>query len=144
MRKNSKVYNSKEEKITMLKSKINFIIKELAKLQEDIKDEETLVRLSDLTQQRDRLSSRLEELESLDTDVAKDNKKIDVGHSVVLKLGRRKIKVNIVDDFAVNSSSGNISLSSPLGSVLQNKKSGETVSVKTPSGVKEYEIVQFS
>ncbi len=137
------VINAKKRKemIKTLEVKINNIIDELAFLQRE-KDEESLVRLSELTQQRDRLLYRLERISQTSTAGSLANNKIDIGHEVTLRVGKQKVKVSIVGEYEVNSSRGHISSVSPLGRQLLNRKVGETIYVKTPSGRQEYQIME--
>jgi|GEM_PF-6267139 len=130
--------------ITKVKIRIQKIIDELARLQKE-KDEESLVRLSDLTQQRDKLMNKLRELTEINLSPAKSKtlNRIDVGTSVVLRKGTTDFEVSLVRDFAVDSSNGDISVSSPLGSGLLNKRTGEMVEVDTPAGPMEYEILEI-
>jgi transcription elongation factor GreA len=54
------------------------------------------------------------------------------------------VAYQIVGDDESNLSKGKISLSSPLAKALIGKDIGDSVDVRTPGGVKSYEIVKVS
>ena len=55
-----------------------------------------------------------------------------------------EVRYEIVYPEEVQASAGKISLSSPLGRALLNKRPGDDVSVNTPRGVKNYTIVEMT
>jgi transcription elongation factor GreA len=54
------------------------------------------------------------------------------------------VSYQIVGDDESNLSKGKISLSSPLAKALIGKEAGDSVDVRTPGGVKSYEIIQVA
>ncbi|QOL19743.1 transcription elongation factor GreA [Candidatus Bodocaedibacter vickermanii] len=54
------------------------------------------------------------------------------------------VAYQIVGDDESNLSKGKISLSSPLAKALIGKESGDSVDVRTPGGVKSYEIIEVA
>lgn len=54
------------------------------------------------------------------------------------------VSYQIVGDDESNLSKGKISLSSPLAKALIGKESGDSVDVRTPGGVKSYEIIEVA
>lgn len=68
------------------------------------------------------------------------NDKVSIGKSVELSLGDKKIIYKVVSPEEMDLSSGKISYKSPLGSLLIDKKNGESVTVKTPKGEVVYTI----
>ncbi len=54
-----------------------------------------------------------------------------------------EVVYDLVTPEEVDPRNGKISVSSPIGSALLNKKEGEEVVVKLPSGTKEYEVTEL-
>jgi transcription elongation factor GreA len=54
------------------------------------------------------------------------------------------VRYQIVGDDESNLHEGKISLSSPLARALISKEAGDTIDVKTPGGVRSYEITEVS
>lgn len=144
-KQNIGVYNAdkREKMIKTLESKINKIIDELSFLQRE-KDEESLIRMSELTQQRDRLLFQLEQVSLAPGERTNVRNKVEVGRKVTLKNGRQKVKVSLVGEYEVNSSEGHISSVSPLGRQLMNRKVGDKFSVRTPAGVQEFQVMDIN
>jgi len=69
--------------------------------------------------------------------------KAAIGTSVVLKAvgGDKKVSYNIVGSAEAESSKGNISNESPIGSAVCGHKKGDIVVVTTPRGEKKFEII---
>jgi transcription elongation factor GreA len=64
---------------------------------------------------------------------------------VVLDVAKdAKVEYKLVTPEEADASNGLISTSSPIGRALLGKKVGDEVSVATPAGVKEYEIVRLT
>lgn len=130
--------------INKLKRQINGIIMELAKLQNDT-DEESLIRISELTQERDRLIERLDLIQETEAFAGeKRPSRVDVGDRVLLKNGKGNLNICLVGDFETDSSRGDISVNSPLGKQLLNRKIGEKFEVKTPRGLLNFEVLEIS
>jgi transcription elongation factor GreA len=71
--------------------------------------------------------------------------KVGLGSTVRLRHGENadEIVYEIVTPEEAEPSQGRISLSSPIGKSLLNHAEGDTVEVRVPSGVREYEIVKL-
>jgi len=71
--------------------------------------------------------------------------KVGLGSTVRLRHGENadEIVYEIVTPEEAEPSQGRISLSSPIGKSLLNHEAGDTVEVRVPSGVREYEIVKL-
>ena len=54
-----------------------------------------------------------------------------------------KTKYQIVGEYEADIKANRISITAPLARALINKKLGDTVEVKTPGGVKEYEVLEI-
>lgn len=67
--------------------------------------------------------------------------KIREGTKIVVIFGNMKKSFTLVSPNKVDLERRRISYNSPIGSALLNKCAGETVAVKTPSGVKNLKIV---
>lgn len=133
----------KADIITQINKRIDFIINELTWLQRE-KDEESLIRLSDLTQERDRLMNRLEELNNDEEDgyvEIEDPTRVGVGKQVVVDNGDGSMTYSLVSEHIADTANGEISPKSPLGQQLVNRKIGDTVEVKTPGGMMNYTIL---
>lgn len=69
---------------------------------------------------------------------------IGIGSIIIVKDENGERKFNIVGDYESNPSENRISHISPLGKTLLNKKVGETIEIKTPSGKRTYKILNVS
>lgn len=71
--------------------------------------------------------------------------KVGLGSTVRLRHGDNvdEIVYEIVTPEEADPPQGRISLSSPIGKSLLNHEEGDTVEVRVPSGVREYEIVKL-
>ncbi|MCL2526486.1 MAG: transcription elongation factor GreA [Coriobacteriia bacterium] len=69
--------------------------------------------------------------------------KVCIGTSVTLKAldGGREVSYNIVGSAEAESTKGNISNESPIGSAICGRQKGDIVTVVTPRGEKKFEIV---
>lgn len=68
----------------------------------------------------------------------------DVGNTVALRNGKKDITYRLVGDLEANPSENKISLLSPLGRAIKNRKAGDKISIETPSGKNFYEIIKIS
>lgn len=129
--------------INKIEIKITRIIKELSFLSKE-NDEDSRLRQSELTQERDRLSKQLEDLQSQtgNKEASAGDDAITVGDCVMLSNGKRDMEICLVNDYAVDATAGAISTTSPLGKKLLNKKAGEKIEVSTPAGRMEYKILK--
>jgi transcription elongation factor GreA len=71
--------------------------------------------------------------------------KVGLGSTVTLRQSDtgEKITYEIVTPEEADPTQGRISPSSPIGSCLLNKEEGDEVTVKVPSGSKEYEVLRL-
>ncbi|MFA9289076.1 MAG: GreA/GreB family elongation factor [Weeksellaceae bacterium] len=69
---------------------------------------------------------------------------IGLGSSVKLTQGALELNVTIVGGYEVDLAAGKLSHFSPLGKTLLGHKTGETVQVHTPAGLKEYYIASVA
>jgi transcription elongation factor GreA len=69
---------------------------------------------------------------------------IDIGSTVTLKADQGTVTYEIVGDREADPGKRQISLLSPLGKSLAGKKSGDAVTVHTPSGESVYTIIEVS
>lgn len=71
---------------------------------------------------------------------------VNIGSTVVIqKSGETNTRTfNIVGSEETDMLSGKISYKSPIGTALMNKKKGDSVTVTTPKGMVEYEVVSVS
>jgi transcription elongation factor GreA len=89
------------------------------------------------------LQERLSACEVIDLDSRPDSDRIVFGHSVTIEdveTSERKV-YRILGPDETDISQGIISVDSPLGRALIGKEAADVVEVKTPNGIREYEIV---
>jgi transcription elongation factor GreA len=72
----------------------------------------------------------------------KKSKVVQMGSKVVVKFNGEEQIFDIVGSNEADPLSGKVSNESPLGKALLGKKAGEKMMVQTPSGEKEYKIVE--
>lgn len=96
------------------------------------------------------LQARIDELQNIIENAVivkntKNTNKVGMGSQVTIKkVGTKKEKtVTMVGEFEANPTANKISIGSPLGAALLNKKKGDTVVVKAPAGEMKYEIVEI-
>ncbi|MBI3379656.1 transcription elongation factor GreA [Candidatus Gottesmanbacteria bacterium] len=69
------------------------------------------------------------------------NGEIGIGSKITLMHGERKLEYEIVGSFESNPSNGKISSVSPLGKALIGEKEGKSVTIFTPNGQTNYQII---
>jgi transcription elongation factor GreB len=90
------------------------------------------------------LTQRLESAEIVDP-ALQDHAKVLFGASVVvLDEQQQKRTLRVVGQDEIDTTQGWISWKAPLAKALLNSKVGDVVSVHTPKGVQEYEVVKIS
>lgn len=70
-----------------------------------------------------------------------DSDCIDIGNTIELSVGSMKKSLTLVLPEDVDTSNGLISVDSPIGQAVFQRKSGEAIFVETPSGKVEYKVV---
>lgn len=92
------------------------------------------------------LESQLAQAEVLDPSKLNANGKVIFGSWVELydEGNDKEVRYQIVGDLEADIDRGQISLSSPIGRALIGKQEGDEVEVKTPGGVRSYEILGVS
>lgn len=73
-----------------------------------------------------------------------DNKVIGFGNQVTLVSARKEYHFLLVGKHESDPAQQKLSLESPIGKAILNKKAGETVQVETPSGTVSYLIKKIS
>lgn len=107
------------------------------------------VTYADAVREQERIETKIVELERLLADAVI----VDAGHSDAVAFGSRVIIRELPDGFdetyrlvgelEADLAEGTISVSSPLGSGLMGGVVGQTVSIASPSGQIDFEIVQI-
>lgn len=69
--------------------------------------------------------------------------KVQLGSTVVLQIGKTRKTFQILGAYETNPTLGRISFQSPLGAALMNHKKGDIITIKTPTGSKEYLIIEI-
>jgi len=72
-----------------------------------------------------------------------DTSEVDIGNTVVLKTGDATREYQIVGSKEADPLKGKISNESPMGQALLHKKKGEGVTIPTPAGDKQYDLVEI-
>lgn len=68
---------------------------------------------------------------------------VGLGSTVELKTGTKTVKYTVVGPVEADPLEGKISNESPIGEALIGKKVGDAVTIKTPKGETEYEVVSI-
>lgn len=68
---------------------------------------------------------------------------VEIGKTVTLSDGERERVYEIVGDWEADPSAGKISLLSPLGKAVANKKVGDGVVMEIPAGKKVYTVISL-
>lgn len=91
------------------------------------------------------INSKLARAQVIDPKTIK-SEKIVFGATVDLEDANsgKKVKYQIVGVDEADVNAGRLSINSPIARSLIGKATGEVVSVSTPNGIKEYEILDFS
>ena len=89
------------------------------------------------------LESKLANAQVIDPSLLDDDSRVVFGSTVELMetAGGEKVTYQIVGEDEADLKVGKISYSSPIAKALIGKFSGDVVEVRTPGGVKEFEIV---
>ncbi len=92
------------------------------------------------------LQERLAASEVIDLDKRPDSDRVIFGTKVKIEdVDTGKIReYTILGADEVDIPAGIISVTSPMGKALIGKEDGDAVEVKTPDGIKEYEIIEIS
>lgn len=94
------------------------------------------------------VESRISEIEEIlqNTSIIKatTTSHVAVGNKVELKVGGKTVSYTIVGPVEADPLEGKISNESPIGQALMDKKVGQKVSITTPKGNVEYEIIKIS
>jgi transcription elongation factor GreA len=72
-----------------------------------------------------------------------DSDIVNVGSSLVVEKGGKKIDITIVGTEESDVMSGKISVRSPFGQAVMGRKKGDTFSFEAPNGTMEYKIVEI-
>lgn len=86
-----------------------------------------------------RLTSTINQAEVIEK---KEGGEVQIGSTVSLSSKNGKDKFQIVEPEEADISAGKISLKSSLGQALLGKKAGDIVDFSTPSGPKQYKIIE--
>ncbi len=139
-------YAKLEEQLMALKSQRSHIAEELHKAAAD-KDFRENAPLDAIREQKAHLEGRIQELElTLQSAKVIEEKqvssKIKMGDMVVLHdlSSNKELRYVLVDPKETNPSQGRISVASPIGKVLLDKKKGQTIEVRAPAGTFSYRI----
>lgn len=72
--------------------------------------------------------------------------KIDFGATVLLidEDTDKKVSYSLVSKYESDLENGKISVESPVGKALIGKKVGDSIEIRTPSGIKNYEVLEIN
>lgn len=98
-------------------------------------------------EEQGQVESRIAEIEDilLNAEIIKASKssKVSLGSTVELKTGAKTVKYTVVGPVEADPLAGRISNESPIGVALMGKKVGDTVTITTPKGDIDYEVVSI-
>ncbi|QQS42375.1 MAG: transcription elongation factor GreA [Acidobacteriota bacterium] len=119
--------------------------REFGDLRENAEYKAALERQSIVSARIGQLHTRIRELESIDLDKLPTDR-IAYGSKVVLyDLDRdTEIEYRLVSSEESDPDNGLISTSSPIGQALMGKEEGDEVRVKTPKGLRNFEIAELT
>jgi transcription elongation factor GreA len=96
------------------------------------------------------LSAKINELEmaisrSEVVEIGQETDRIVFGANVELKnrVNNRQVTYRLVGPYESDPDAGKISITSPLGKALIGKEEGDIVTIKTPGGVQEFEVLEI-
>ncbi len=140
-----KLQKELEERKMVIRQRIASAIKE-AKEQGDLSEN---AEYSEAKQEQSENESRIAELEASLKDVVvayrnKQSSGVQIGSIVKVLLNGKEMTFTIVGSNEVDPSAGKISHESPLGKAFLNKEKGARISVETPAGSMEYEILDVA
>ena len=96
-------------------------------------------------EEQNQVETRIVELEDMIKNAAvikhMNGSKVQIGSTVELEKDSRKMTLTIVGPNEADPSAGKISNESPLGKAFLDKKTGDSVKVKTPAGETTYKIL---
>lgn len=75
---------------------------------------------------------------------SKDTQSVGFGNTVTLKVGKKEITYLMVSEHESDPMAKKLSLASPLGQILEGKKAGESVELKTDHASVSYSIVSIA
>ena len=118
---------------------------EEAKKLGDLSENAEYMEAKEAQELNERKIAELEEVLRTAVIISKNRKKgvVQIGSTVIVKLKGKTATFIITGSEEANPDEGKISNLSPLGSSLLDKKVGDAVTVKTPAGALEYEIVEI-
>lgn len=98
--------------------------------------------------EQNQVESRIAEIEDilLNASIIKPGSttSVAVGSTVELKTNGKIVKYTVVGPVEANPLEGKISNESPIGQALLGKKVGDKITITTPKGDVEYEVVKLS
>jgi transcription elongation factor GreA len=136
-----------EKELTELKSRRSAIAQKIA----DARDYGDLSENAEYSAARDeqgQVEGRIAEIEEILQNAslikARSNGKVEVGSTVHLHTGSKKVVYTVVGSVEADPLEGRISNESPIGRALMGKKVDESVTISTPSGEASYRIAAIS
>ena len=150
-----KIYRLTQEGVDELKAELKELIGQRRGVADRIKHARELGDLSEnaeyqtAREEQDRLEARISELEHVlqYAEIIKKPKSdghVRLGSKVILKDGGKPLTYQVVGTMEADPSTGKISDESPIGLALLNKKVGDKVEIKTPSGAHTYKVIEIS
>lgn len=98
--------------------------------------------------EQSQVESRIAEIEGILQNAtiikARNTSSVTVGNTVELRTTGKTVVYTVVGSVEADPLEGKISDESPIGKALLGKKVGETITIETPKGKMEYEIIKIS
>jgi transcription elongation factor GreA len=136
-----------EEELAMRKTKMR---KKIADVIKEAKEQGDLSENAEYTEAKRQQADNERRIMELENQIrtseiasfVKDSNVVQMGSKVVVKFNGDEQVFDIVGSNEADPLSWKISNESPIGKALMNKKAGDKVKIQTPSGEKEYKIVE--
>lgn len=136
-----------EAELANLKSRRGNIAEKIA-IARDFGDLSENAEYSAAKEEQAHVESRIAEIENILQNSSvievKSNDRVEVGNTVDLKTSGKTATYTVVGSVEADPMNGKISNESPIGQALLSKKVGDKVSIQTPRGTTEYEVVKIS
>ncbi len=134
--------------LTNLKTKTRLEVAERLKRAKELGDLSENAEYHEAKEEQSQLEKRIDDLEHIlhnSTVIKKgiERETIDIGSAVEVLREGKPLKFQIVGSSETKPEEGLISNESPLGRVLMGKKVGDSVTVDTPQGKFEYQILKI-
>jgi transcription elongation factor GreA len=144
-RKMKELIEKIKEQIAQIKNEILMVTDQIELIRQEGDDAD----VSLYTELLDKSNMLREKIEQLQKNLSvyqnsTESETIDIGNTVEISMGSMKKSLTLVLPEDVDTSNGLISVDSPIGQALFQKKKGADVTVDTPNGKIEYKVLEVN